>query len=68
MKLPNCIITGRPVKRCFKFNGKCYAFCCLGCIGPLINKVCNKDPKVKKVCLNSSQGLEVASGNKNIYL
>ena len=63
MKLPNCIITGRPVKRCFKFKGKCYAFCCLGCMGTLINKVCNKDPKVKKVCLNSSQGLEVIKLN-----
>lgn len=63
MKTVKCIITGRPVKRCFKFKGKCYAFCCLGCIGPLINKVCNKDPKVKNICLNSSQGLEVIKLN-----
>tara|TARA_B100001093_G_C26806747_1_gene1005817 strand:- start:1727 stop:2029 length:303 start_codon:yes stop_codon:yes gene_type:complete len=63
MKTVKCIITGQNVKRCFKYKGCYYAFCCLGCIGPLINKICKKDPKVKTIKLKSCKDLEVVKLN-----
>tara|TARA_B100001093_G_C26806747_1_gene1005815 strand:- start:894 stop:1208 length:315 start_codon:yes stop_codon:yes gene_type:complete len=59
MKHPNCIISGKPVDKCFKHNGKCYAFCCMTSMAPLIKKVCCNDPKVKNVTMKSSKGLKV---------
>ena len=59
MKHPNCIISGKPVDKCFKHNGKCYAFCCMSSMAPLIKKVCCNDPKVKNVTMKSSKGLKV---------
>lgn len=59
MKHPNCIISGKPVDKCFKYKGKCYAFCCVSSMAPLIKKVCCNDPKVKSVTMKSSEGLKV---------
>ena len=63
MKTTKCIITGQPVERCFKYKGCYYAFCCLGCMNTLINKICNKDSKVKSIKLKSCKGLKLIKLN-----
>lgn len=49
----NCLITGRAVYQYFTFKGKHYTFCCTGCLDTLVNKVCNKEPAVKKIIMKS---------------
>ena len=49
----NCLVTGRAVYQYFTFKGKHYAFCCVGCIDPLIHKICNKESAVKKIIMKS---------------
>ena len=49
----NCLITGRAVYQYFTFKDKHYTFCCTGCLDTLVNKVCNKEPAVKKIIMKS---------------
>ena len=52
-----CIISDKEVKQYFTFKDTNYGFCCKGCIGGLISKIVNKDPKVDSIVLESTKDL-----------